>query len=184
MKILEIVFHDGCIVRDGFWGRNSGTIYRLWHMGAYYDDEIAQGMNYRCWLQIKRVRKICKKNTATNKGQDGYNPSLKFHYIWRFLIHNVNFLKNHAAFDICGDETSWATDSYGEAGAGITGQISKNHGLTKGDQTVLVSDIHCVSLRVYRNRQNLHVNPPRWNVWSNIEVKEIVEVLKLMVGGE
>ena len=51
-------------------------------MGADYDDEISQGMNYRHCLQIKRVKKLCNNNTDTNKGQDGYDPSYKSDYIW------------------------------------------------------------------------------------------------------
>ena len=33
-------------MRDGVWGVTSGAIYRLWQIGADYDDDIAQGMNY------------------------------------------------------------------------------------------------------------------------------------------
>ena len=85
-------------------------------MGADYDDYIAQGMNY--W--------IC----------------LQFYYIWRCLIHNINFLKNHTELGLYGDETRWETAIYGETGAGITFQIANNPVITKGGQTVLVSDIH------------------------------------------
>ena len=45
----------------------------------------------------------------------------KFDYIWPCLIHNINFLTKYAKLDLCGDETSWETASYGETGAGITG---------------------------------------------------------------
>ena len=34
------------------------------------------------------------------------------------------------------------------------------------------------------HRHKLHVNHPGFNLWGNIEVKEIMEVMKLMVEGE
>ena len=49
-----IVCYNCCILRYGVWGGSSGTIYCLIYMGADYDDEIAEGMNYRRWLQRNR----------------------------------------------------------------------------------------------------------------------------------
>ena len=51
-------------------------------------------------------------------------------------------------------------------------------------QTVLDRDVHCISMRAYRNRQNFHVKPPGWNLLGKIWVKEIMEVVKLVVEGE
>ena len=53
----------------------------------------------------------------------------------------------------------------------------------KGNQTVLVSDVHRIRYRAYRHRHRLHVKHPGFNLWVNIEVKEIMEVMKLMVEG-
>ena len=36
-------------------------------MGARYDDEISQGVNYLCWIQIKRVKQIYNNDTDTKK---------------------------------------------------------------------------------------------------------------------
>ena len=71
MKIPEIVCHDGCIVRNGVRGGTNGTFYCRWQMGADYDDDIAQGINYRRWIQIKRV-----KNSATTTQQQGKNRAV------------------------------------------------------------------------------------------------------------
>ena len=60
---------------DGFQGGTSDTIYCLWKMGADYDDDITQGINYWRWIQIKRVKKLCNNNIAIKKGQVGYNQS-------------------------------------------------------------------------------------------------------------
>ena len=72
------------------------------------------------------------RDTATNKLQDGYNPSNKLDCIRRCLIQNANFLTKHSELDICGDEKSWETSSYGEAGDGLIGRIANKPGITKG----------------------------------------------------
>ena len=59
-----------------------------------------------------------------------------------------------------------------------------NTGTMKGNQTVLVSDTHRIRSSEYRHRHRLHVKHPGFNLWGNIEVKEIMEVMKLMVEGE
>ena len=51
----------------------------------------------------------------------------------------------------------------------------------KVGQKVLVRTIHRISLCGYKHRHKLYVKPPGWNIWGNIEVKEIMEVLQLMV---
>ena len=56
VKFPEIVFHNGCIVRDVAGCGTSGTIYRHCQMGADNDDEISQGVNYWRWIQIKIVK--------------------------------------------------------------------------------------------------------------------------------
>ena len=69
-------------------------------------------------------------------------------------------------------------------GVGIKGQISKRPVITKGGQTFLISDVHCIRLREYSHRHTFHVKHTGWNLWGNIEVNEIMEVMKLMVEGE
>ena len=75
------------------------------------------------------------------------------------------------------------TSSYGEGGTGLTGQIFNNTSIIEGSQTVLVSDVHRIKSRSYMHRHKLHVNHPVCNLWRKIEVKEIMEVMKLMVEG-
>ena len=142
MKLPEIVCHDGCILRDGFWGGTSDAIYQLWHMVADYNDDISQRMNYQHWLQIKEFKNSATATQQQGKLQDGYNQIYTFDYIWQCLIQSVNFLTNHAKLDLCGYETSWATESCGDPGSGLTGRISNKPVIMKGGQTVLVSDVH------------------------------------------
>ena len=106
MKLPEIVFHYGCIVKDGVWGVTGGVIYFRWQMGSQYDDKIAQGINYRQWTQIKMVKKLCNPDTPKKKGHGSYNLSYKFDYTWKCLIQDVHFIKMNAKLNICRDETS------------------------------------------------------------------------------
>ena len=39
-------------------------------------------------------------------------------------------------------------------------------------------------MRAYRNKNKLYLKPPGWNIWGKIEVKTIMEVMKLVVEGE
>ena len=143
-------------------------------MGADYDDDIAQGMTYKRWFQLKRVKKICSNNITTKKRQDGYNKNYKFDYIWICLFQNVKFITKHTGLDICGDEKSWETASYGEVGAGLIGIVFNKTGSMKGDQSVLVSDVHHIRYCAYRHIHKLHVNHPGCNLWGNIELKVIM----------
>ena len=120
VKIAEIVRHDGCIVRDGVRGGNSGAIYRRWQIGADYDNYISTALPFCQWLQIKRVKKLCNNDTVAKRGQSGYNPTYKYNYIFKTIIHYINYLTEKAELDATIDETSFTTASPGEQGAGAT----------------------------------------------------------------
>ena len=183
-SFLNFFCHDGCIVRDGVWGWNRWhNLSLLADRWSEYDDGVS-GDGLWALDTNKRVKKLYNNDTETNKGQDGYNSSYKFDYIWWCLIHGVKFLTKHEKLDICGDDTSRATSSYGEAGSGLTGWIFNRTGITKGDQKVPVSDAHHIRLCAYRHRHELHVLPPGCNVWVKIEVKEIMDAMNIMVEGE
>ena len=94
VSLAEILHHDGAIVRDGVRGGSSGAIYRRWQMGADYDDHVAMSLTFRRWLQIKIIKKLCNKDSAIKRGEINYNPTYKYDYIYKCIIHNVNFLPN------------------------------------------------------------------------------------------
>ena len=116
---------------------------------ADYDDDIFIGMPHRRWLQVKRVKKLCNNDVAPKKGEEGYDLCYKCNYIYKVIVHNINQLSKSAELDITGDETSWATASPGEAGAGVTGIIMGKPGVSKGGQTVIVSDSRRIRPRAY-----------------------------------
>ena len=61
MKLPEFFWHDVFILMDGIQGGTSGTLYRLYQMGADYYDDIAQEMDYWRSIQIKRLKKNLQK---------------------------------------------------------------------------------------------------------------------------
>ena len=56
--------------------------------------------------------------------------------------------------------------------------------ITKGVQTVLFCDVHRNRPRSYMHRHKLHVKSAGWNAWGNIEGKEIIKGMNLMVKGK
>ena len=108
------------------------------------------------------MKKLCNNDTSSRKGEERYDPSYKFDLIykvsyiltlilkWHFLIHyfylqvivhNINALTKSVNLDLCGDASTWATASPGESGSGITGRVQGKPGVSKGGQTVLLSDM-------------------------------------------
>jgi len=181
VSLKEILHHDGCIVRDGVRGGSSGAIYRRWQMGADYDDNIAMSITFRRWLQIKRIKKLCNNDTAPKRGQPNYDPTYKYDYIFKVLVHNVNFLTKKAEIDATIDETSFSTSSPGEAGAGVTFRVMGKPGVSKGGQTVLVCDSHRVRPRAYHHRHKLQPKPDGWTASGMVEARRLVEALECML---
>jgi hypothetical protein len=48
-----------------------------------------------------------------------YDPSVKFDYIYKCLIHNINEFTELGDLDLCGDETTSVHGGSGEAGSGV-----------------------------------------------------------------
>jgi hypothetical protein len=57
---------------------------------------------------------------------------------------------------MCGDETTWGHQGFGEAGSGVVGQILGKPGVSKGGQTVVVSDVDRIRPRAYVHRHKMH----------------------------
>jgi hypothetical protein len=53
--------------------------------------EIAGAIMHTRWLQVKRVYKICCDNDlAPKKGEPDFDPTYKYDYIYKCLVHNIN----------------------------------------------------------------------------------------------
>ena len=127
---------------------------------------------------------MCNNEAVPKKGQPGYDPAYKYDYLYKVLIHNVNALTKTAELDMTGDETTWGHGGFGEAGSGLTGRIQGKPGVSKGGQTVIVSDVHRIRPRAYIHRHKLYTKPAGWTAMGPYEVRLIMEKITPMVQGE
>jgi hypothetical protein len=158
----ELLLWDGTVVQDGVRGGSNGAIVRRFHNTKYnasYDSLISGAFSQTRWLQVKRVYKLCNNLTAPKKNTEGYDPAYKYDFIYKVLVHNVNAITAACALDMCGDETSWGHQGFGEAGTGVVGQILGKPGISKGGQTVIISDVGRIRPRAYvhRSAQDAHL---------------------------
>jgi hypothetical protein len=123
--------------------------------------------------------------TAQKKGQPGYDSAYKYDPIFKTLVHNVNAITGACGLDMCGDgtkdmcgdETSWGHQGSGEAGTGIVSQILGKSGISKGGQTVIISDVDRLCPRGYVHRHKCH--DYAYSQKAPSEVKMIYQQLEL-----
>jgi hypothetical protein len=72
----------------------------------------------------------------------GYDPTYKYDFLYKVLVHNVNAITKTCGLDVCGYETSWGHQGFGEAGTGVGSHILGKPGISKGGQTVIISDVN------------------------------------------
>jgi hypothetical protein len=81
---------------------------------------------------------VCNNDLAPKQGEADYDPSFKFSYIYKCLIHNINEFTQLGNLDLCGDETACGHGGDDEAGSGILARRMNKPGITFGMQTVLL----------------------------------------------
>ena len=185
VMLEELLHFDSVVIRDGVHGGTDGAIYRRWREGeTTFDKDIARSISHTRWLQLKRTYKLCDNDLAPKKGEEGYNPGYKFDYIYKCIVHNGNELAYSADSDLCGDETTWAHNGFGEAGTGILGRVMGKPGVTKGGQIVLVSDAYRNRPRAYLHRHKCHAPIVGFTRQGPMEVRMILEDMKWLVQGQ
>ena len=98
IKVQDLVRYDTGVVRYGVCGGSQGDIYQIRQLGSYYCDHINSCMTYKRWLHIKRVEKLCNNNTMTPKVHGDYDPAYNYDYIYKTIIHNINFLLKNTSW--------------------------------------------------------------------------------------
>ena len=119
------------VVRNGVRGGSNGALYRGWMHGADQDKLIAESIHHCCWLQVKRVIKLCNNDTAPKRGND-YNQAYKYDKLYNVLVESLSGITEEAELDVCGNETRWGHGGFGEAGSGLIRPILNKPGITKG----------------------------------------------------
>ena len=71
--------------------------------------------------------------------------------IWDVITYNINDTLNMIGLDMCGYETSWGHQGWGDINSELTFKIMNNTGLSKGGQIVMVTDVDYVLPRSYVN---------------------------------
>lgn len=181
----ELLQWDGSVVMDGVLGGSQGAILRRFDTrpgNSQYHELMAKTFTKSRWLELKRVYKLCNNLTAMKRGTDGYNPAYKYDFLFETLIHNVNAITLDAGLDLCGDETTFGFNGWGEAGTGLLGLIMNKPGITRGGQVVMVVDADRIRPRAYIHRHKLQTK--YWNSQGENEVRLIYEeLIPLITGG-
>jgi hypothetical protein len=185
VMLEELLHFDSVVVRDGVHGGTDGAIYRRWREGeTTFDKDVAKSISHTRWLQLKRTYKLCDNEAAPKKGEEGYNPGYKFDYIYKCIINNINELSYSSDLDLCGDETTWAHNGFGEAGTGLLTRVMGKPGVTKGGQIVLISDAYRNRPRAYLHRHKCHPPIPGFTRQGPMEVRVMMDDLKALCQGE
>jgi len=71
-----------------------------------YDPVIRNGIERRRWLNIKRFFKLNMNYEEPSWGSDGYDPCAKYDYIFKCLVHNMNYVTERADMDQTIDEST------------------------------------------------------------------------------
>ena len=72
---------------------------------------------------MKRIKQLCNNDSVAKRGDQNYDPTYKYDYLFKCIIHNVNYLTEYAELDAIMDKTIFATASPGEYSAGVTFRV-------------------------------------------------------------
>ena len=177
----ELLQWDGTIVMDGVRGGSNGALLRRMDTrtgNTAYDEYIAEAFSKTRWLELKRYYKLCNNLTAPKRGQPGYDPAYKYDFIYKTIVHNINALTLFAGLDLCGDESTFGFNGWGEYDSGLLSLILNKPGVTRGGQIVLVSDVDRIRPRAYVHRHKLNERFFPSGGWGPQEVKLILDQLE------
>lgn len=173
----ELLRWDGVVVMDGVRGGSSGAILRRFDKrksNTAYDPFIDEAFTKTRFLELKRVWKICdNRDPANARGHPDYNPCYKYDYLFKTIVHNVNAITLFAGLDLVGDESSYAHRGYGEPGAGNVMMVRGKPQVTKGMQTVIVSDVDRMRPRAYLHRHKLNKKHEGFSYPGQNEVRQL-----------
>jgi hypothetical protein len=182
-SLEEMVKFDGIVHRHGVGGGGPGIHLCCDPTDSDYDDCIYNAMSHTRILQLKQMYKLNNNCLAPKRNQPGYDPAYKYDVIYKTPIHNINWVTKNAGLDQCGAETTWGFGGYGKPGSGLVSRILGKPGITKGGQTVIISDLDRLRPQAYIHRHKKHEKPRGWTKQGPFEVKCILDDVKNMVHG-
>jgi hypothetical protein len=99
------------------------------------DQEIAETIHFRRWLDIKGCLKQNEYFTKKKRGEEGYDPTQEYRLVWDVMTHNMNQLIERGGLDLTTDKTTWPNSSYANVQRRLNGKKTE-----KGGQHVLLLD--------------------------------------------
>jgi hypothetical protein len=161
--VAELVRWWGIVGLDGVLGGTHHRMERRWKLGTVsYNPLIASAMPFSRFQQGKWSIKLCDNKTAHPRGHAQYDPAYKYRFICDVLCDNTNYMTKLMSRNLCMDETTWAFGAFAEAGTNICRRIPNKPGITKGGQTVMVTDVERFRLRAHLPRHRFNVAPPNF----------------------
>ena len=149
VELHELVRWFGAHVLDGVIGYSSGAIWQRWKGDICRSKEISDCMTFERYIQIKRVMHFANnKAPECDKTSPRFLPEAKVQFVIKTLCENVNRIST-ADNDMCGDETTWASQSPGPSGTTLMGRVGGKPGVTKGGQCSVLSDATRCRPRAY-----------------------------------
>jgi hypothetical protein len=176
----RLVKFDGIVHWHSLRGGGPG-IHLCWDpTDSDYDDCVYKAMSHTRFLQLKRLYKLNNNFLAPKRNQPGYDPAYKYNMIYKTSIYSIIWVTQKAGFDQCGNKTTWGFGGYGEASSGLV-RIMGKPGITKGGQTVIISDVDWLRPRAYIHRHKKHEKPRGWTKQGPFEVKCLLQDVTNMV---
>jgi hypothetical protein len=119
VMVPELVHWTGVPTRHGSLDGKPGTTFSPWNAhNPCYDSAIADVMTIERWKSIKCFFKPNNNLLSKPRGMEGYDTCAKYDFIYKCLIHNMNYLTLRADSDGTTDETTWGFGEFGGEAVG------------------------------------------------------------------
>jgi hypothetical protein len=106
--IPELVHWTAVPLRNGALDVKTETLFHCWKSDDLrYNPVIANNIQKQQWWQIKRYFKLRMGIKEKRRGLPGYDPCVKYNYIYYCLVHNMNYATKYADGDNTINEMTW-----------------------------------------------------------------------------
>ncbi len=143
-----------------------------------FDQEIAEAMHFRRWLNIKGCLKQNEYFTEKKRGEEGYDPMQKYRLVWDVMTHNMNQLIERGGLDLTMDETTWPNSSYADVQGRLNGKKTD-----KGGQHVMLLDSQRRYVYAWTPRHKFFEIKAPFTAMGPAEVVIMMVVIKPLVKG-
>ena len=206
----ELVKWTACPIRNGALDGKPATLTARWKRDdPRYDSYTAENISQTRFKMIKRFFKLNNNLMDAKKGDAGYNPCSKYDFIYKVLIHNMNYVTQFADLDATIDESTWGFGGFsGECGGRLINKpvsrgkykmafigfsliVSLILSLPRqyiipvityaGGQIAMLFDINHRYPRAYVHRHKLHPRHPPFKAVGQSEVVMLVGMIDLLL---